>query len=253
MTTFVVGHGSLEADKEETTVPEGGSITFYTEVDYDIVLAYGLMVVAQGDAGSGYPVAAGQPVQNYKLNALTDNQRVRYETVAQEGLNVVYVGDTRLFDGIHLCEGDQTMCSGGRHICGGVFGRIDDPDIVYVACRGLEDAPVRMQPTYGSTGESFAPDREQELLSMSEEDRGRALCTMEDARDPEQQETLAYLMNIEEMRKAAYKERARQYLSTEPESFLSMFLGQPPLEQGWMAEVAEVDALLKQNGIELVG
>jgi hypothetical protein len=61
MTTFVVGHGELTADRPMTIVPEGGSITFYTDVGFDLLQSNGLLAVQMGDAGSGYKVEGGKP------------------------------------------------------------------------------------------------------------------------------------------------------------------------------------------------
>ena len=250
MTTFIAGHGELAADRPKTIVPEGGSITFYTDVDFDGLLANLMEALRRGDAGSGYKVLGGEPVENYSLGPLTDNQRVRYATVAQSGLTIAYVGD-QLPGDLHLCEGDEVMCGGGRHICGGVFGRINDPEIIYLACRGVEGAPPNPQRAYGATGSTDLIDAQdalaKELMALSEEERGKRLCAMEDARDADQQETVAFLMNKPQLRKAAYKERTRQALaSMDPPAFVAMFNGQPAQEQAWMREIpAVVQALEK--------
>jgi hypothetical protein len=250
MTTFVVGHGQLAADRPMTIVPEGGSITFYTDVDFDLLLINGMEAVRRGDGGSGYEVSSGQPVENYSLSPLNDNQRVRYETVAKGGLTVMYVGD-QLPAAVHLCDGDEVMCGGGRHICGGVFGRISDPEIIYLACAGVEGEPSKNQREYGATGDTQIMDEWDKLathmLTLSEEERGKTLCEMEDEHNPDNQERLAFLMNYRELRKSAYKERTRQALATmDPPAFVAMFNGQPAQEQAWMREIpAVVQALEK--------
>jgi hypothetical protein len=250
MTTFVVGHGGLAADRPMTIVPEGGSITFYTDVDFDLLFPNGMAAVMAGDAGSGYKAEGGKPVENYSLSPLTDNERVRYESVAKGGLTAMYVGD-QLPAAVHLCEGDEVMCGGGRHICGGVFGRINDPNIVYLACRGVKDAPSKTQREYGTTGDASVIDAFDamwnQITALSDEEQGKKLCEMEDAHDPDLQDYLAHLMNYPDLRKAAYKERTRQALATmEPPAFVAMFNGQPAQEQAWMREIpAVVQALEK--------
>jgi hypothetical protein len=257
MTTFLMGHGGLSADRPKTIVPEGGSITFYTDVDFNLLLTNGMASVQTGEAGSGYRVEGGEPVENYYLEGYTDNQRVRFETVAMSGLNVVYIGD-QIPNKIHLCEGDDTMCGGGRHICGGVFGRLDDLDIIYLACRGVMDAPPKTQREYGASGDTTIQDELDKLVAdirkLSEEEQGQKLCQMEDAHDPDAQEGLAYLMNWPDLRKAAYKERTRQSLKDmEPDDFAKMFKGQPATEQGWMKEVPGVNAIVDKPKPSLFG
>jgi hypothetical protein len=250
MTIYIAGHGELAADRPMTIVPEGGSITFYTDVDFDGDMSNMMETLRRGDAGSGFKVEGGKPVENYSLGPLTDNQRVRYATVAKGGVTVMYVGD-QLPGAVHLCEGDEVMCGGGRHICGGVFGRVDDREIVYLACRGVEGAAPNPQQEYGATGDTqFADSLDalyDQFIKLSEEERGKKLCEMEDARNPDMQEGLAFLMNYPELRKSAYKERTRQSLATmDPPAFVAMFNGQPATEQGWMREIPAVVETLKK-------
>jgi hypothetical protein len=245
MTTFIVGHGELAADRPETIVPEGMSIGFWTDLDFNLVMANGMAAVWSGDVGSAAETyKGGDPVPNYGLSPLTDNQRVRFETVAQEGLSVWYVGDQLPAD-VHLCDGDDVMCNNGRHICGGVFGRIDDTEIIYLSCRGVEGAEDKDQEAYGGTGDTTLNDTLDrlygDLMTMSEEDRGRWLNQMEDARDPDQQEQLAFLMTYPDLRKAALKQRTAEYLaSADQATFEAFFAGQPQQEQEWMLEVPGV-------------
>jgi hypothetical protein len=266
MTTYVVGHGALTADRPMTTVPEGGSITFYSDVDTTLITPNGMEALRRGDAGSGYTKTGGQPVENYYLEAHTDNELVRYQTVAMAGLTVMYVGDqlpVQAGGRIHLCEGDEFMCGEGRHICGGVFGRVSDLDIVYLACRGVAGAPSNVQRAYGATGNTKIIDDldliAAEFETMSEEEAGQKLCEMEDEarKNPDLQEHLARLMNWPGMRKAVYKERTRQALETMDvgkggetariRAVAAMFYGQPEQEQAWMSEIPAVLEALKKS------
>lgn len=184
------------------------------------------------------------------LEGYTDNQRVRFETVAMGGLNAVYIGD-QVPNNIHLCEGDDTMCGGGRHICGGVFGRLDDLDIIYLACRGVEDAPSNAQHEYGSTGDKSVLTDIQSMKKCSTRcPRTSGVgnsARWRDDQNPDLQEALAYLMNFPDLRKAAYKERTRQSLETmTPDEFAKMFAKQPVTEQGWMKEVPGVNDVVNK-------
>jgi hypothetical protein len=145
------------------------------------------------------------------------------------------------------------MCGGGRHICGGVFGRINDPNIVYLGCRNVEGAAKVDQWSFGATGSTQIMDKLDEtaetLMKLSEEEAGRRLCQMEDAKDPDAQELLANLILNDDLRKAAYKERTRRALATmDAPTFAAMFNGQPAEEQGWMREIpATVETLEKAD------
>jgi hypothetical protein len=256
MTTYVVGHGALTADRPMTTVPEGGSITFYSDVDTALITANGMEALRRGDAGSAYTKAGGDPVENYYLVAHTDNELVLYQTVAMAGLTVMYVGDQLPVqaDGhIHLCEGDEVMCAKGRHSCDGVFGRVKDLDIVCLACRGVAGTPPNPQRAYGATGNTKIIDDldmfDAEFKTMSEEEAGRKLCEMEDEakNNPDLQEHLARLMNWPDMRKAVYKERTRQAVAKDPRAVAAMFYGQPAQERAWMNEIPEVVEALKKS------
>jgi hypothetical protein len=259
-TVHVVGHGALTADRPMTIVPEGGQITFYTDVDFDLVMTNALEVLQTGDAlirlgkfagvGNGYKVGSGQPVENYSLGPLSDNERVLHATAAKPGLTIMYIGD-QLPANIHLCEGDEVMCAEGQHHCGGVFGRLYDADeIVYLACRGVEGQPDKQQQKFGRTSSTEDADRfDQEyygLMALSEEERGKQLLQLEDLRHPDAQEALAKLMTYDDLRKAAYKERTRQAVASDPRAVAAMFYGQPKEEQEWMSEIpAVLEALRK--------
>jgi hypothetical protein len=96
-----------------------------------------------------------------------------------------------------------------------------------------------------------------EFQTMSEEEAGKTLCAMEDAKEPDKQEQLAFLMNVEDMRKAAYKERTRQALETmdvgkggekeRTRAVAAMFYSQPKQEREWMNEIPEVVEALKKS------
>lgn len=263
MATFLLGHGVLAADRPETIVPQGHTITFYTDVDYDLYFVNGMEAVRSGDASSGSQTYnAGDPVPNYELSRYSDFERALFATVADEAQSIVYIGD-QIPNDIHLCEAtDDAMCGGGRHICGGVFGRIDD-DIVYLACRGVEGTSDQTQDAYGGTRDTTVKDTVSQavddFLQLGEEEAGRRLAEMEDARDPDAQEALAYLMTSPDLQKAVYKHRTAEYVVTaELLEFEAMFYGQGTDEQGWMNELPAVQQKLadaqekRQRVVDLV-
>jgi hypothetical protein len=242
MVTYIVGHGELALERPETIVPEESSITFWTNVDSDILLRHGMRALQEASTSDGAQTYdAGQPVPNYTLYRLSDNERLRYETVANDVATAWYVGD-QLPHPVHLCDAtDPDMCSGGRHICGGVFGRLTG-EIVYLACRGLV-GEANNQLAYGGTDDTSNPFAQMvnELLGLPEEDAGARLAAMEDARDADAQETLAYLMNFQGLRKAVYKYRTRQYVPTAAAMEVeAMFFDQPEPEKSWMWELPEI-------------
>jgi hypothetical protein len=109
----------------------------------------------------------------------------------------------------------------------------------------MEGNSLGYQAAYGSTGDASVLEGFDEqhnfLMTLSEEERGKMLCELEDKRDPDDIEQLAQLLNYPDLRKAAYKERTRQALATmDPSAFVAMFKGQPAEEQAWMREIPEV-------------
>lgn len=255
MTTYVVGHGELEGSRPDTSIPQGGSVVFFTDVGMDLLQVNGMYAVQSGDAGQGFRYNSPDPVPNYLLTPLSNDELVRIQTVEKEGLTVLYVGDTQIpadSSGVHLCEGDDTMCGEGRHICGGALGRVDDAEIVFVCCRGLTGTEPRYPMEFGSTGSTAPYEMFLELArpyeTMSETERGKALCALEDAKNPDDQELLAYLMTRTSFAKAALKHRTLESVTAKDgETVRAMFKSQTPEGQGWMREVPGASELIDQK------
>jgi len=254
MATFIVGHGVIEASGPETLVPEGRTITFYTDVGLQFWQVYGMAALQMNDATSGFKTyQSGEKVPNYFMSKYSDNERTRFATVADEAANAIYVGDG-IPSNIRLCEAtDDAMCGGGRHICGGVFGRIDD-DIIYLSCRSVEGVADPGQDTYGGTGQTTTLDhydaKAREYLALGE-GAGAALAQLEDARTPDSQELLAYMMTYPDLRKAVYKFRTQQYLNAaDAQSFAAMYNSEQPEEQSWILEVDGAQDMLNAAGMQ---
>jgi hypothetical protein len=140
MATYVVGHG-LEPDTGvETFVPAGTTIKFFTGNMEDLADVNALAVMAAGGAEPTESYGEGQQVANYALTPLDDEDRQRQATVQPAGLAVMYVGD-QLPSPILLChdEPDGELCTAAEgHNCDGVFGLVNDTEILYLACRGVQ-------------------------------------------------------------------------------------------------------------------
>src|SRR6188768_3636500 len=92
MATFIVGHGVIEASGPETLVPEGRTITFYTDVGLQFWQVYGMAALQMNDATSGFKTyQSGEKVPNYFMSKYSDNERARFATVADEAANAIYV------------------------------------------------------------------------------------------------------------------------------------------------------------------
>lgn len=195
MATFVVGHGILASGRPETIAPIDGSITFITDVDLALLQVNGLLAIEQGNGAGGYYQPGGAIIENYSLQALSEWDKHLYEVVREQSgstATVMYVGFDGVPDPVNLCDAtDDDMCSGGRHKCGGIFGRVDDQHIVYLACRSAADNPdAGAQAGYGAQADSehFSDIGNEvlELLTQDWVDAGTELARLRDGTAEEQ-------------------------------------------------------------------
>ncbi len=144
MATIVRAHGGWDG-QSWTFVPNEVTIKFYSNADEYLFTSNAVAALSQsnfdnanekygpGNADDNDPVW----VQNYQLVPRTSSEMQRDLSAFAEAATIVFVG-SELKAPIFLCEGDATTCFGGRHQCAGVFGQVDDTEIIYMACRGID-------------------------------------------------------------------------------------------------------------------
>lgn len=144
MTTIVRAHGGWDGTTW-TFVPDGVTVKFYTDEDMNLYTSQAIAVLAQAGFDN-YNEAYGpgttdgdNPVgcPNYQLTPRSSGEMQRDLSAYAEGARIVFVGDG-IKGPIFMCEGTEDTCKAGVHSCTGVFGQIADPDLIYMACRGVE-------------------------------------------------------------------------------------------------------------------
>lgn len=147
MTAMVSGHGA-DTDGEETFVPAGVTVRYYTAENVDLDKDVGLFALLDKAGDPGRPISGG-PITNYTLFSEDDSFIASWMAMGGDtsGAQVWWVGSD-IPDETRLCEDplrnstdpDAVTCrSQGRHTCDGVLGLVKDTDIAILACRGSWD------------------------------------------------------------------------------------------------------------------
>lgn len=141
MTHIVKGHGE-RVDDQKTFVATGRKLRFYSGFDVDLNSTVALAAIATGASAPAVETVDGTgtvgDVANYELFAQDDGFYAKWLAMGGEsGLPISWVGND-IPDGTRLCDNPDTCNGLGEHTCTGVLGRVDDTDIVLLACRGVE-------------------------------------------------------------------------------------------------------------------
>jgi hypothetical protein len=145
MTVIVKGHGS-RLDDEKTFVPVGTKIRFYSGFDVDISQNVELVAIANGAKATAQETIEGtankDDVSNYELSTINDEFVARWVAIGgTSGIPIYFVGASEINDGARLCDSPDTCDT--THSCTGVLGTLKaEKDIVILACRGYDGAPV---------------------------------------------------------------------------------------------------------------
>ena len=197
-------------------------------------------------AGSGLPTDLPGRVREYRIVRL----------IGSGGMGMVFEAHDPELDRVVavkiLRAGREASDVGERRLRreGQTMARLTHPNVLRVYDVGVAHRRVFVAMEYvdgGTLGDWLAaePRTVDEILAMPEADQGPYIAAIEDARDPDKQELLAYLMQYDAARKAVYKYRTEQYMAgVQPAEFVAMFDSQPEQEQEWMLEVPGVDELL---------
>jgi hypothetical protein len=140
---FILSHGERVPGRGDTFVPEGKSISFYSEYDENTLRSIGLAAVNAGDIQPAETFESGEDVPNYRLLQFEDSaiaEHLAMESSATGG-KLYFVGTDLVPATVSLCT-TPTACAGTRpqHApgCRGVFSQIAEDEILSVSCRGVE-------------------------------------------------------------------------------------------------------------------
>jgi hypothetical protein len=142
MTQIVKGHGS-RLDDEETFVPAGTTLKFFSDFDVDLGTTVALTAIVNGAQAPAQEtiVGTGQvgDVANYAVSTQDDGFYAKWLAMGgEEGIPIWWVGND-IPDGTRLCSAPDTCPGLGAHNCSGVLGLVQDSEIVILACRGYAD------------------------------------------------------------------------------------------------------------------
>lgn len=152
-----MGHGNYS--EPDTFVPTGSRIGIYAEVNTLLAITIGMAVLStQGgfEPPTTFDATAGKTstVHNYRIGPLTHPEYQRMRTVDSAKNTIIYIGFTEGFGHeTQLCT-DLKGCTGGRHQCDGILGRVHDTDIRLAFCLGKasESGQSKMTTTFPATG-----------------------------------------------------------------------------------------------------
>ena len=159
MATIVKGHGELPSDDQDTFVPLGTTVKFYSDFDVNLGTTVALVAIANGAKETPKETISGTgtigDVANYKLYEQDDGFIAKWLAMGGEsGIPIEWVGGAgRIPDGTRLCE-KPGECT-GTHTCNGVLGLVKDTEIIILACRGFEsDDDQKSEFTYCADSDS---------------------------------------------------------------------------------------------------
>jgi|SRR5580658_4574640 hypothetical protein len=231
MTTIVRGHGELASDRPKTFVPDGVVIKFYSDLDDPLWTANALAVLNSGDFGnpnqSYGPGSKASPVEipNYEMSARSSGEVQRDLSADLGKAPILFIGDQITPAPIHLCEGTATTCKDGVHGCKGVFGLVHDNDIVYLACRGVEDEDKPGTDAIGPSGDtSFTDDFDSSVAkfkSLIQSDPSKAGSDFEQMDQARQ----AMFLTDTTIKNWSFIREAKKFALQDPEGFARQVAG----------------------------
>jgi hypothetical protein len=142
VTTIVIGHGD-DPDGEETFVPAGVTVRFYSAENVVLDDAVALFALLDKAGDPGLPITGDAPIKNYRVYTTDDQFIAQWLAIGgQAGGDIKWVGtdianQTRLCDDPDRNTSTQLTCRAvGEHNCKGVLGLLKgETDIAILACR----------------------------------------------------------------------------------------------------------------------
>jgi hypothetical protein len=136
---FILGHGSRVPGASKTFVPEGRSLSFFSELDENTLRTVGLAALSAGDIKPTETFAAGAEVDNYYLSAFNDEEMAQHlaSESSRTGGVLHFIGAGTLPDKLWLCTSDK--CKAPKHslFCKGIFKLVAEQELISVTCRGV--------------------------------------------------------------------------------------------------------------------
>jgi hypothetical protein len=138
---FILSHGERNQEDWDTFVPDGSTISFYSDFDEATQRSIGLAALSAGDIEPFETYDGGQLVPNYVLSAFEDSALAEHMTTESSatGAKPYYVG-IDLPDPVQLCsDPEECQKTYPQHAdsCEGVFGKVAEEEILSVSCRVL--------------------------------------------------------------------------------------------------------------------
>jgi hypothetical protein len=140
---FLLCHGSRVDGRDYTFVPEGRTISFYSEFDENTLRSTGLAALNAGDITPNETYEAGDPIPNYSLSRFNDSEMAQHlavESSLTDGTLYFLGQDPFTSERSALCTTPQACAATAPHHaqgCRGVFNLITEEDIYSVSCRGV--------------------------------------------------------------------------------------------------------------------
>jgi hypothetical protein len=144
---FILSHGERVPGGGTTFVPEGRTISFYSDYDENTERAIGLAAISAGDIKPAETFEAGDELSNYRLDAFADDEMAEHLAAQSSatGGRLYFVGrdlptPTRLCTTPDACERTKPHHS---RSCRGALRAIAEDEILSVSCRGKagDDSP----------------------------------------------------------------------------------------------------------------
>ncbi len=138
---FILSHGARVSDYPETFVPQGKTISFYSEYDQNTLRSIGLAALNAGDVQPTQTYTAGQTIPNYLLSRFEDEAIAQHLASHSSATNAaLYFAGMELPSPTVLCTTPK-VCVTTKPLhapgCQGAFSKIAEAEIFSVSCRGV--------------------------------------------------------------------------------------------------------------------
>ncbi len=237
MTTIVRGHGQLASDRPQTFVPDRTVIKFFSDEDDPLYTSNAIAVIASGNFGNpnqsyGPGVATGDPVNvpNYTMYARTSVEVQRDLSADLETTPILFIGDQLTPAPLHLCEGTAATCKDGVHACQGVFGQLQDTEIVYLACRGVDGEKRPATEAIGGDGDTSVSQRLDGWWTWFTATLPTDAAAVEEAWDKMDQVQQAELMTYPDIQAWSYTREAKKFKERDIFGFAAATLAGDPAD-----------------------
>jgi hypothetical protein len=139
MATLVWGHGTRDRGDENTFVPDGMTVKWYSDMDQNLFTRNGFVAVSSGAYGSPNDQQGpgkGTEVEVLNYGVAADLEKADFVSLLNhDGHDLKFIGSD--IDPGHLCNDVAGCLANGSHKCDGVFGKVQGPELIILVCRGI--------------------------------------------------------------------------------------------------------------------